>query len=125
VPAQCVDRQALSFDVDPYNLAQDYRSVGLVPQNVADRRSYVAFGEDAGRHLIEQRLKKVVVGAVDHRHVDIGSPKCLCGEEAGESGADDHHMMRTATTVGMVCVNGHVGSEPYAFWAGFSLIGHF
>jgi hypothetical protein len=66
-----------------------------------------------------------MVGAVDDRHLDIGPPKGLRGEEAGESGADDHHTMRTATTVGMVCVNGHVGSEPYAFWAGFSLTGHF
>ena len=102
-PAERVDHQTPGRDVDPDDLAQDDCGVALVPQDVADRRSDVAFGEDAGRHLIEQRLKQVMVGAVDDRHLDIGPPKRLGGEEAGEPGADDHHTMRTATTVGMAC----------------------
>jgi hypothetical protein len=30
----------------------------------------VARAHDAGRHLVEQRLEEVMVGAVDHGHVD-------------------------------------------------------
>jgi hypothetical protein len=61
----------------------------VLAQDLADRRGHLALGEDAGRDLVEQRLEEVVGGAVDQRHVHIGVPQGLGGEEAAESRADD------------------------------------
>ena len=93
-PTERVDHQAPGLRVDPHNLAEDDRGVPLVPQDVADRRRDVALGQDAGRHLIEQRLEQVMVGAVDDCHIDMCAPKRLSGEQPGEPGADDHDTMR-------------------------------
>ena len=44
----------------------------IMAQDVADRWRNLAFGEYSGRHLIEQRLKQMVVRAVDHREIAPG-----------------------------------------------------
>jgi len=49
------------------DLSQDDRGVLLVPKNPADRGGNLARCKDRDGHLIEQRLKQVVVGAV-HQH---------------------------------------------------------
>ena len=56
----------------------------------------VALGEDAGGQLIQQRLEQMVVRAVDDRHVDVGAPQRLGGEQAAEPGADDHDAVSPA-----------------------------
>jgi hypothetical protein len=33
----------------------------------------------AGRHLIQQRLKDVMIATVEQRHLQIGVPQCFCG----------------------------------------------
>ena len=38
---------------------------GLLPQNAADRRADLARRQDRSRHLVEEGLKQVVIGAVD------------------------------------------------------------
>jgi hypothetical protein len=43
------------------------------------------------RDLIEQRLKEVVIVAVDYREMYVRSPQLACGVEAAETGSDDHH----------------------------------
>ena len=51
------------------------------------------FGEDARRHLVEQRLEEVVVGAVDDRDPDRLAAERPGGEEAAEAAADDHDVV--------------------------------
>ena len=62
-------------------------------QHLADRRGDLALGEDAGRHLVEQRLEQVVRGAVDQRDLDRRAPQRLGGEQPAEPRSDDHHAV--------------------------------
>ena len=43
------------------------RSAAVVAQHVADGRRDLPLREDAGGHLVQQRLEEVMVGAVDQR----------------------------------------------------------
>jgi hypothetical protein len=47
---------------DPDDHAKYNARVALVTQHLAERWRDVAFGEESGRYLIEQRLEQVVVG---------------------------------------------------------------
>ena len=70
------------------DLAEQDPGVALAGQHLARRRGDLALGEDAGRHLVEQRLEEVVGGLRDHRHVDVGAPQRLGAEEPAEAGTD-------------------------------------
>ena len=67
--------------------------IPLLAKDVADRRSDVALREDPGRNLVEQRLKQVVVCAVDNCHFHIGVAQGLGGKEPSESASNDGHSM--------------------------------
>jgi hypothetical protein len=60
-----VHHQQARIDVDVHHLAQEDRCVRLTAEDVAYWRRDLALGQDAGRHLVEQRLEEVMVGAVD------------------------------------------------------------
>ena len=63
-----VDRRAVgalganhpALEIEAGDLRQHHRGVPLEAQDVAQRRGDLPFGEDAGRHLVEQRLEQVV-----------------------------------------------------------------
>ena len=65
-------------------------------EDLARRRRDLALGEDAGRHLVEQRLEQVVGGLRDHRDVDVGASQRLGAEQAPEAGADHDHPVPVA-----------------------------
>jgi hypothetical protein len=67
-------------------------------QDVADRRGDVPLGEHPGRDLVEQRLEEVVVGAIDHHHLDRRAPQGLGGEQPGEPAADDDDVAAAFAT---------------------------
>ncbi len=52
-------------------------------------RGNVRRRKGGGRDLIEERLKKVVVGAIDDRHVDRFVGQAFGRLEAAEAGTDD------------------------------------
>ena len=60
------------------------RSIGSAP-NVAWRQS-------GGGHLIQQRLKKMVIVAVEERDIDRRIPQCFRRRQAAEPTADDKDM---------------------------------
>jgi hypothetical protein len=45
--------------------------------------------EQAGRELVEQRLERVVVVAVDEHHLGVGVLELLRGADAGEAAAEN------------------------------------
>ena len=53
--------------VDGRGVGQHHADVRLMAEDPADRRGDVGRAERGGRHLVEQRLEEVVVGAVDDR----------------------------------------------------------
>ena len=63
---------------------QDVR-IRLARKHFAGRRGDLALGEDAGGHLVEQRLEEVVRGLGDERDVDVGALEGLGAEEAAET----------------------------------------
>ena len=70
-------------------------------KHAAQRRRDLALGEDAGRHLVEQRLEQVVVGAVDERDLDRRALQRLGRVEPAEATADDDDAMGSVIRVGM------------------------
>jgi hypothetical protein len=59
---------------------------------VADGRRHRRRRQPGGGHLVQQRLEQVVVGAVDQRHLDIGTRQRTHRFQATEAAADDDHM---------------------------------
>jgi hypothetical protein len=75
---------------------QEHRGVGLRAEDVANRRRDLALGQDAGRHLVEQRLEEVMVGAVDDGDLDLRVPQRPGREQSAEAAAHDRHPMPAA-----------------------------
>ena len=75
----------LALEVDVGDLAQQHPGVLLVGEDLAGRRRDLALRQDAGRHLVEQRLEQVVGGLRDHRHVDVGALERLGAEQPAEA----------------------------------------
>ena len=78
--------------VDGGDLRQDHLGVASPTQDGADRRGHVARVQRCRRHLVDQRLKEVMVAAVDDCHPDVIAPAKELGRlETGETGPDNHH----------------------------------
>ncbi len=78
--------------VDAGHLRQQDGGIGLVAQDVTGGRCDLAGGEDAGRHLVQQRLEQVRDGLGDQGDVYVGLRQCLGGEEPPETGTDDDYV---------------------------------
>src|SRR5262249_50812602 len=77
--------------IDRGNGGEQDLDVLLFAQNPADRRGDVAGRQRRGRHLIEQRLKEMIVVAIEQRHAHVGATKGARCVEAAEAAADDDH----------------------------------
>ena len=58
-------------------------------QDGTDGLSDVGWGKHRERDLVEQRLKSVMIAAIDYRDIDRQMPKPFGGVEAGKACADD------------------------------------
>src|SRR5215207_442605 len=76
-------------EVDVGDLAHEDAHVLLPAKDLAGGGGDLALGEDAGGHLVEQRLEQVVAGLADQGDVDVGLAQPLRGEQSAEAGADD------------------------------------
>ena len=63
--------------------------IQLLHLELPDRRGDLSRREHRRRHLVEQRLKYVVVAAVDQDDIDISVAKRACRCESGKASADD------------------------------------
>ena len=70
-----LEQHAATLDVDALDGRHPDGDVLLTPEQLSDRRRDVRGGQRRGSDLIEQRLEQVVVGAVDQRDADVGSPQ--------------------------------------------------
>ena len=64
--------------------------VEQIPQRVPDRGGLQQVGGD----LVQERLERVVVVLVDHRHGDVGVLELPGGADATEAPTEDDHMRR-------------------------------
>ena len=60
-------------------------------QNMPQRGGNRGGGEAGGRHLVEQRLKRVMIAAIDQQDVHGGGAQSVRGGEAAEAAANDDH----------------------------------
>ena len=80
-------------NVDARDLRQKYAEVSLLHLELTDRRGDVSGREDRRRHLIQQRLKYVVIAAIDQDDLGIGVPQRVRRRESGKTAADDHDTL--------------------------------
>jgi hypothetical protein len=86
-----VDRLLLQVDVG--HVTQEHLRVVLLAQDQAGRRGDLSFGDDAGGHLVQQRLEQVVGGAGDQLDVDIGPLERLRGVQPTETRTNDDYLV--------------------------------
>ena len=84
-----------ALQVDVRDIAEQNLNVVLTPQDHPRWRSDRAFGDDAGRHLVEHRLEQVMGGTSDQLDVDIGPFELLDRVQTTESGSDDYNPVST------------------------------
>ena len=79
------------LEVEAHGLIHQHLDVGMVAQDGANGLSDVRRREYSQRNLVQQRLKRVVVLAIDQRHIhrQVGEPHCRV--DASESTADHDH----------------------------------
>ena len=77
--------------VDANDFIHEHGGVGLVAEDGADGLGYVGGREDGEGDLIEQRLKGVVVAAIDEGNVDGQVGESTRGVEARKAATDDEH----------------------------------
>jgi hypothetical protein len=80
--------------VDCGCLAEQYRCVFLVGEDVADGCGNRRRRKACGRHLVEQRRKKMVVGPIDYGDFDVRFSQALRGPQAAEAAAEDDDLAR-------------------------------
>ena len=81
------------LDVDVLDLTEDHAQGRVVPQHVADGGRDLTLREDAGGHLVEQRLEQVVVGPVDEGDPHGRALEGAGGEQAAEAAPDDDDVV--------------------------------
>ena len=82
--------------VDCDDFIHQHFSVALVAQDGADGLSDVGRRKHCQRDLIEQRLKGVVIAAIDYGDVDRQACEPFCSVKAGKARADDDHSRPTS-----------------------------
>src|SRR6185312_3258859 len=92
----------MGLHVNIDNFAEQYPDVSLPVEHVSKRRCNLPRRERACCDLIEQRLEKMEVPAVDQSNIDGGVLEGTGGVESAESAADDHHTRPHDFTLSVV-----------------------
>ena len=77
--------------LDAIDLAEQNLDVPLSSQDPSDGRRDVARRQPGRRDLIEERLKDVMIAAIDDGDVDGGAAQCARGIQPTKSTTDDEH----------------------------------
>jgi hypothetical protein len=84
-----IDEHAPLILVHADDFTQDHSCIFLVSKDSANWSTYLARGQNRCRHLIEQRLEYVVVGAVDQNDLRWSIPQCSTGRQPAKPSTDD------------------------------------
>src|SRR3984885_5546758 len=85
------DAAVCGVNVDGF--AQQHLRVFLFAQNLAQRAGDVRGGKRAGGDLVKQRLKKMIIAAVNQGHLDGAIFQRLRGGESAETAANDYDFV--------------------------------
>ena len=81
---------ALRREIDRLHLAHQHRSIRLATQDMSQRRRNRGCRQSRRSHLVQQRLKQVVVAAVDQRDVHVRRTQRPNGPQSAEATAHDY-----------------------------------
>src|SRR5207253_9867356 len=87
------ENQFAALHVDICDFIQPDASVPVTAEHVTQRRSDLPGRQRSGGHLIEQRLKQMVVAAIHKGHLDGRARQPLGGVEAAEAAPDNDYTM--------------------------------
>ncbi len=83
----------LAGEIHPVHARHHELEVLLPLENRPHGVGAISCGEMARRcHLVEQRLKQVIIAFVNHRHADGFARQRARRAQTAEPGADNHHM---------------------------------
>ena len=89
----------LPVEIEAGHLGELHLHVLCLPQDVAQRRRDLAGRQDAGGHLVEERLEQMVVAPVDQRDLDVlDRAEQTARRQTAESTAHDTTTTRAAVT---------------------------
>jgi hypothetical protein len=91
-----VEKDAPAREIEAGDLAEQDADVPITLKNAAQRRGDLAGRERAGRHLVDEGLKKVEVAPVDQGDVDGRVAQLSDGLQPAESAADDDDAVARA-----------------------------
>jgi hypothetical protein len=80
--------------VEVERLAEKDLNIFLVAENGAERSGNLGWRERASGNLIEERLEKVKIPAVDERDVGVGALESLSGNQSGEASSENNNAVR-------------------------------
>src|SRR5215469_6937397 len=89
LPIRVTDKDAFLSFVHSCYFPQDHRGVLLVPKDAADWSRNLTRRQRGRRHLVQQRLKQVVVGTVYQDDFRRCASKCLGGGQSPKTPTDD------------------------------------
>ncbi len=90
-PGPAEQRHQPGSSVNRGDLVHQHLGIRLFAQNRADGLGDLRRGQHGQRHLVKQRLKRVMVAAVDDGHFHRQFRQSLGGMEAAKPSADDDH----------------------------------
>ena len=92
---------ATRMDVDGIHRVHEDFSVLLVTQDRANGLCDVGWGEYSERHLVEQRLKGVVVASIENCHIDGHVPQPTGGVDTCKSCTHNDHAWPSCVPTGL------------------------
>ena len=92
-------------EIEVHDIVEKHGDVGSVGKNRANGLGNVRRGKSTGRHLVKQRLKQMMVGAVNDRDARVGMAEMLAKSQPAETSADHDHMNCLLSGTGTMSMN--------------------
>ena len=80
------------LEIDARSLAKEHTQPRRAPKDPSNGRRDVSGRQRGCGHLVEQRLKDVVIPAIEKRHTDRRPPQHLRRRQPGKPSPDDYDM---------------------------------
>src|SRR5580693_5828925 len=81
--------------INPADFAKKYVRISLTLQKSPDRGCDLSRRKHCCRHLIEQRLKEVVIRPINDKDFRVRVPQRFCGRKPCKPGTDNHDSLHS------------------------------
>ena len=81
------------IQIDGRDLGQHYREIRLLLLDLTNGRRDLGGRENRGRHLVEKRLKDVMIAPIDQNDLGIASFQGPRRRDPGKTAANDHDAL--------------------------------